>query len=244
MNTLVNHSHQKDEETVRDPLETPLNIYGIMTSYFEENVPDWDSPCMLIADIPTAQVFEESAVLLAKSVVGDQIAVQSSAGYWHHGIYLGLQKKDSVESVWIVDVWNQKKETKETSTISVRKYKDFIRDGVAFAIIDYGNEAKCNNRARKKKDSAKLAIATMIEANKRGFEYNAVFNNCDASHFATACRTYRWDAFTLHKDVTFALHFEEGVNRSVSANTTHANKLSSDPTLTHIARILNSIHPS
>jgi hypothetical protein len=99
MNTFVNHSHQKDEETVRDPLG---NVYGIMTSFLEGNVPDWDSPCMLI---PTAQVFEESAVLLAKSVVGDQIAVQSSAGYWHHGIYLGLQKKDSVESVWIVDVW-------------------------------------------------------------------------------------------------------------------------------------------
>lgn len=217
MSASADHDEQKDGV---DPLG---NVYGFITSFLKDNVPGWDTPCMLV---PTAKVYEKSSVLLAKSVAGDQIAVQSSSGYWHHGIYLGLRKKDSVESVWIIDVWG---ETKESSTISVRDFEDFVRGGAKFAVIEYGDNAEI----RKKHDSAKLAIATMIEAKKNGFIYNAVSNNCE--HFATACRTYRWDAIALHADVACELPQEVPTFAIPSC----MPKLSSDLTLTHVVRTLN-----
>lgn len=93
---------------------------------------------------PTVRVYKRPSILVAKATAGDQIAVQNSAGHWHHGIYLGVMEKDSEQSVSIVDVWDNK--------LSARHYDDFTKNGVSFATIDYENQNLDQETA--KQDSA------------------------------------------------------------------------------------------
>lgn len=163
---------------------------------------------------PTVNVYKKSSVLVAKSSVGDHIVVQNPSGHWRHAIYLGLMKKGSVESVWIIDVWNNK--------LSARDFDDFVRGGVAFATIDYGSNVL------KKQDSADLAVNMTIDAKVKGLAFHD-----HGEHFATTCRTSRWEMTSLVQEVLPELP------PPVSAVSAHKPKFFLDE---HLLRLLDLVH--
>ena len=156
--------------------EDPLaNLYQL-AEQLEEFVPGWEAPCL---DPPRADFYTSVVNLMAKIRPGDHIAVQGpGGGYWHHGIYIGLQPGAGGEWAAVVDVWG---ESKEAATVRVRPLDDFLRGASRLARVKYAKGA-----ARSRADTVAVALRLEERARQRGFAYNAAANNCE--HFSVLCR--------------------------------------------------------
>lgn len=158
--------------------EDPLSWLFNSVREFLEAMPGWEMPELLP---PNAVSYPDSYELSHRVKEGDQIMVLSPSGYWHHGIFVGkVPNAKGVRRLSVVDVWGA---TKESSTISVRSYKDFVAHALGFARARYDN-------APPRKESMELAMLAVEEARQRGFVYDARTENCE--HFATLCRVGRW----------------------------------------------------
>lgn len=156
--------------------------------------PDWKAPDLIH---PGAKIYVDAVDMLDHIKPGDQIAVLSSAEYWHHGIYVGKQVIEGAKIRAVVDAWGS---NKEASTISVRSYQKFTSGAKGYAKIEYKEEEALSH-----KECLKTALGLVEAARNAGFEYNALRNNCD--HVATGCRTGRYDTGyeTAHAHVTSIL---------------------------------------
>ena len=159
-----------------DPLES---LIAIGVKIVEELLPNWD------VDLkhPYAKVYMSRDMLLTGIKAGDQIMVKTKAGYWHHGIYIGAERKEHM----VVDAWGL---DKERSTISVRTYSDFVCGAVGFAKAKYPSGTAVDRHASKEQ-----ALQSVKWAEENNFVYDAFENNCE--HFATMCRC-KWYVYTTY----------------------------------------------
>jgi len=145
---------------------------------------------------PQAKEFQSQVDLAACIKPGDLIMVMAPSGHWHHGIFYGWQMFGNFKQLSVVDVWGP---TKEQATISVRTLHDFVKGGVRFAKAVF-EEGSVPPREKSKEIAQKL----LAEAERIGFQYNGLFNNCE--HFATLCRCGRWvGVYASHSNLMLQL---------------------------------------
>jgi hypothetical protein len=141
-------------------------------------VPGWKAPKLAH---PHAKAYDDEFQLLEDIKPGDQVMVRTSAGYYHHGIYVGKQQMaDSVRHA-VVDFWGS---SKEDATIAVRPLDAFVRGATGFAKADYPPGGALEHEL-----TVRLALAWAERDKTRPTLYNVALKNCEV--FATICRCMR-----------------------------------------------------
>lgn len=162
------------QHSENDPL-AKLFVAGV--AFMTDLLPGWEPPSLLP---PGAMPFDDSHELRDRLRVGDHVAVMTTSGYWHHGVFVGMQPDTG--ATMVVEVWG---ETKFEARVTCRTFGQFVAGGTRFALVNYPDGAALSNE-----HSAALALHLRAIAGPDGC-YNVAYCNCE--HFATMCRSLRWE---------------------------------------------------
>jgi hypothetical protein len=171
---------EAQEHDASDPLAA---LFEAGVAFMTSLQPEWEPPSLLPP--AGAQPFDDSHDLRDAVLPGDHIAVMSSSGSWHHGVFVGRQ--DATGASMVVEVWG---ETQSDSRVTWRTIGQFVAGGARFALITYPEGA-----ALSREHSAALALHLRANAGAEGC-YNAAF--CYNEHFATMCRCLGCADATCH----------------------------------------------
>jgi hypothetical protein len=141
-------------------------------------VPGWETPNL---EHPYAEAYDSVVDLQGDIVPGDQVMVKAPSGYYHHGIFVGKQHVGGKFRVAVVDFRGA---DKESATIGVRTFHDFVNGATVFAKANYPQGAALQHES-----SARLALAWAEAEKEKPTAYNLALNNCEV--FATMCRCMR-----------------------------------------------------
>ena len=165
------------EPTPATPAPRELDILlSTGTEVLTRLVPGWQPP---VLEHPHAVLYDGVVDLHDNIVPGDQVMVKAPSGYYHHGIYVGMQSVAGILRSAVVDFWG---DSKESASIGVCSLADFTRGAAGFAKADYPQDAALPHTL-----SARLALA-WAEAGTPT-TYNLLLNKCEV--FATICRCMR-----------------------------------------------------
>jgi hypothetical protein len=167
----------KAEVAARDVMSVMLvTVNELLTAL----VPGWKAPDL---KHPHAKPFTSALEMryhpLDKIVTGDQIMVMLPGGYFHHGVYVGMQHVGVGEQPAVVDFWGL---DKDRASIGLRSLTDFTNGAIGFAKAAYPEGAAVDAEL-----SARVALAWA--AHKQKAVYNVALKNCEV--FATICRCGR-----------------------------------------------------
>ena len=104
----------------------------------------------------------------------------------HHAIYLG-RSSDTGNRTSVADLWGS---DQENAVIRIRPMSHFLAGRTQLLVVHYSFDAR-TDRFR----TLTYALARAMAANRVLGLYNIVGYNCQ--HFATFCRTFRYDPNTL-----------------------------------------------